>query len=240
MRSISRGVAFDIKPPVMAWRWQSDVASLEFLRIVLVFLGGHSPHVGEPLGAPLFSGVHAEQEGLVPRCARETLQTKESNHIDRVFRFLLHLHRGDSTNTVVGRRTKLHNCETMFMFFCTGRRDKKTTWIDVRKNVCQKSILADLHGTIHGTACGMYAIYTKQLSSYGCLSWEESLETLAKQKSESTRWCDSFDHRGVRHEFWRERRQDETHRKGCEFVPLHREAFAERSQTICARLCIPR
>ena len=39
-------------------------------------LGGHSPHVGEPLGAPLCSGVHGEQEGLVPRCARETLQTK--------------------------------------------------------------------------------------------------------------------------------------------------------------------
>ena len=36
---------------------------------------------------------------------------KESNHIDRVLRFALHLHSGDSTNTVVSRRTKLHNCE---------------------------------------------------------------------------------------------------------------------------------
>ena len=59
--------------------------------------------------------------------------------------------------------------------------DKKTTRTDVRKNVRQKSTLADLHETIHGTACGMYAMYLKQLSSYGCPSWEKSLETLAKQ-----------------------------------------------------------
>ena len=61
--------------------------------------------------------------------------------------------------------------------------DKKTTWTDVRKNVCQKSTLADLHETIHGTACGMYAMYLKQLSSCGCPSWEASLETLTKQKA---------------------------------------------------------
>ena len=60
---------------------------------------------------------------------------------------------------------------------------EKTTWTDVRKNVCQKSTLAYLHETIHGTACGMYAMYLKQLSSYGCPSWEASLETLAKQKA---------------------------------------------------------
>ena len=86
--------------------------------------------------------------------------------------------------------------------------NKKTT----RTDVCQKSTLADLHETIHGTACGMYAMYVKQLSSYGCPSWEASLET----PSESTRWRDSFDHRGVRHGFWWGRGQDETHRKGRE------------------------
>ena len=36
VRSTSRGVAFDIWPRVVAWRWQSDAASLEFHRIVLV------------------------------------------------------------------------------------------------------------------------------------------------------------------------------------------------------------
>ena len=62
-------------------------------------------------------------------------------------------------------------------------------------------------------------------------------------ESESTRWRDSFDHRGVRHGFWWVRGQDETHRKGCEhtefvfalvclavftaLVPLHRETVAE-------------
>ena len=61
--------------------------------------------------------------------------------------------------------------------------DNKTTWTDVRRNVCQKSTLADLHETIHGTACGMYAMYLKQLSSYGCLSWEASVEALAQQKA---------------------------------------------------------
>ena len=48
------------------------------------------------------------------RDAQEKLHSpKESNHIDRVFRFALPLHRGDSTITVVSRRTELHNCETM-------------------------------------------------------------------------------------------------------------------------------
>ena len=61
--------------------------------------------------------------------------------------------------------------------------DKKTTWTDVRKNVCHKSTLADWHETIHGTACGMYAMYLKQFSSHGCLSWEASVETLAKQRA---------------------------------------------------------
>ena len=46
--------------------------------------------------------------------------------------------------------------------------DKKTTWTDVRKNVCQESTLADLHETIH-------AMYVKQLSSYGRPSWVGSL-----------------------------------------------------------------
>ena len=107
---------------------------------------------------------------------------RESNHIDRVFRFALHLHRRDSTNAVASRRTKLHYCETMSMYIVLDA-DKKTTWTDVRKNVSQKSNLADLHETIHGTACGMYTMYLKQLSSYGCLSWEASLETLAKLKA---------------------------------------------------------
>ena len=62
-------------------------------------------------------------------------------------------------------------------------------------------------------------------------------------ESESTRWRDSFDHRGVRHGFWWGRGPDETHRKGCEhtqfvfvvvclavfaaLVPLHRETLAD-------------
>ena len=87
---------------------------------------------------------------------------KESNHIDRIFRFALHLHRGDSTNTAVSRRTKVHNCETLSMYIVLDV-DMKTTWTDARKNVCQKSTLADLHETTHGTACGMYATYLKQL-----------------------------------------------------------------------------
>ena len=92
------------------------------------------------------------------RHAPEKLYRPEaSNHIARIFRFALHLHRGDSTNTVVNRRTKLHNCGTVSMYFVLDV-DKKTTWTDVRKNVCQKSTLADLHETIHGTACGMYAM----------------------------------------------------------------------------------
>ena len=47
--------------------------------------------------------------------------------------------------------------------------EKNTTWTDVRKHVMQKSGLADLHETNQGTACGTYAMYLKQLSSYGCL-----------------------------------------------------------------------
>ena len=39
------------------------------------FAGGHVPHVCQLLGAPLCSDVHGEQEGLVPRCAGEDLQT---------------------------------------------------------------------------------------------------------------------------------------------------------------------
>ena len=39
-------------------------------------------------------------------------------------------------------------------------------------------------------------------------------------ESESTGWRDSFDHRGLPHGFWRGRRQDETHRKGCEHSPF--------------------
>ena len=99
-----------------------------------------------------------------------------------VFRFALHLHRGDSTNTIVNRRTKLQNCERMSMHYVLNV-DKKTTRTDVRQNVCQKSTLADWHETIHGTTCSMYAMYLKQLSSYGNPSWEASLETLAKQKA---------------------------------------------------------
>ena len=62
-------------------------------------------------------------------------------------------------------------------------------------------------------------------------------------ESESIRWRDSFDHRGVRHGFWRGRGQDETHSTGCEhtqfvfvvvclavftaLVPLHLETLAD-------------
>ena len=110
---------------------------------------------------------------------------KESNHIDRVFRFALHLHRGGSTNTIVSGKTKLHYCETMSMYIVLDV-DKKMTWTDERKNICPKSSLADLHETIHGTACGMYAMYLKQFSSYGCPSWLAFLETLAKQQANQT------------------------------------------------------
>ena len=177
------------------------------------------------------------------RDAQETLyRPEESSHIDRVFRFALHLHSGNSTNKVVNRRTKLRNCETMSTYVVQDV-DKKTTWADVCKNVCQKSTLADLHETIHGTACGMYAMYLKQLSSYPCPSGEELLETLNVTESESTRWRDSFELCGVRPGFWRGRGQDETHRKGCEhtqfvlvvvclagftaLAPLHRETPAD-------------
>ena len=59
---------------------------MEFPRVVLVLLlGGHTPRVGEPLVAPLCSGVHGEQENLVPRCATETLQTKRiESHCSRL------------------------------------------------------------------------------------------------------------------------------------------------------------
>ena len=45
-------------------------------RLGVAILGGHSPHVGEPLGAKLCSGVRGEQEGWVPRYAGETPPTK--------------------------------------------------------------------------------------------------------------------------------------------------------------------
>ena len=118
------------------------------------------------------------------------------------------------------------NCETMSTYVVLDV-DKKTTWADVCKNVCQKSTLADLHETIHGTACGMYAMYLKQLSSYPCPSGEELLETLNVTESESTRWRDSFDLCGVRPGFWRGRGQDETHRKGCEHTQF------------CSCCCLP-
>ena len=73
------------------------------------------------------------------------------------------------TEETFSRRTKLHNCDTTSMYIVLDV-DMKTTWTDVRKNVCQKSTLTDLHETIHGTACGMYAMCLKQLSSYGCPS----------------------------------------------------------------------
>ena len=77
VRSISKESRLQYLARVVAWRWQSGAASMEFPRVVLVLLlGGHTPRVGEPLVAPRCSGVHGEQENLVPRCATETLQTK--------------------------------------------------------------------------------------------------------------------------------------------------------------------
>ena len=61
--------------------------------------------------------------------------------------------------------------------------DNKTTRIDVVNRVMQKSTLADLHDTIHGTACGMHAMFVEELFIVGCVSWEGSLETLTKQKA---------------------------------------------------------
>ena len=134
-----------------------------FSRRLGVALLGHTPHVGHPLGAPLCSAVHGEQEDLAPRCAGEGLQTFWTRA---------------STNTVVRRKAKLHDRETMDV-------DKQTTWIAVRKQVMQKSTLADLHETTHGTACGMYAMYLTQLSSC-CFSRATSLETLTQQRANQT------------------------------------------------------
>ena len=85
-------------------------------------------------------------------------------------------------------------------------------------------------------------MYLEQLSSYGCPSCEASLEMLAKQKANQSDGVVNFDHRGVRHGFWRGPGQNETHRKGSEhtqfvyvvcvavctaLVPLHRETLAD-------------
>ena len=83
---------------------------------------------------------------------------------------------------MVSRKTKLQNCETMSTYFVLDV-NKNTTWIDVRKGVMQESTLADVHETNHGTVCGMYAMYLKQLSSYGS-SWEGSLETLTQSANQ--------------------------------------------------------
>ena len=59
--------------------------------------------------------------------------------------------------------------------------DEKTTWTDVRKNCLPEEHPGGFarddpgHGMRHAT------MYLKQLSSYGCLSWEASLETKANQ-----------------------------------------------------------
>ena len=81
--------------------------------------------------------------------------------------------------------------------------DKNTMWTDVRRHVMQKSILADLHQKNHGSACGMFAMYLEQLSSYGCLSGEGS-------ERESTRWRDS---RCGRHGFRRDEDKMKHHAK---------------------------
>ena len=47
----------------------------------------------------------------------------------------------------------------------------------------QKSTLADLHDTIHGTACGMHAMYLEEPFMEGSASWEGSLEMLTKQRA---------------------------------------------------------
>ena len=128
VRSTSRRVAFDVWPRVVAWRWQSDAASLEFHRLDI-----HRTSVNR--WELRFAAARMASKNAWYRIAQEKLyRPKESNHIDSVFRFAQHLDRGASTNTVVSRRTKVHKCETMSMFFCAGLRQEDD--VDGRAQEC--------------------------------------------------------------------------------------------------------
>ena len=152
------------------------VTGISSNRLGVAFLVDNQTHVGEPPSSALQR--HAWRAGRLGTVMRKR-NSKDQKDRNTLIAFFV-------SNCIfteeISRRTKLHNCETMSMYIVLDV-DKKTTWTDVRKNACQKSTLADLHETIHGTACGMYAMCLKQLSSYGCPSWEASLETLAKQKA---------------------------------------------------------
>ena len=107
----------------MAWRWQSDAASPDFHRIDSWWTFTACRRTA---GLRFAAACMASRKAWYRDAQEELYRPKQSNHIDRVFRFALHLHRGDYTNTVVSRRTKLHNCETMSMNIVLDV-DKKTT-----------------------------------------------------------------------------------------------------------------
>ena len=92
--------------------------------------------------------VHGEQEGLVPRCARETLQTKR-NRITWIASFDSHcIFTEETPPTQLSAEGR--SCKTAKQCPCILR------WTSTRR---QRGLTC--------TACGMYAMYLKQISSYG-------------------------------------------------------------------------
>ena len=87
-------------------------------------LGGHSPHVGEPLGAPLCSGVHGEREGLV---MRKRNSTDQKNRITLIASFDSHcIFKDESPPTRLsaeGRSCKTaKHCPRVLCWMSTRRR----------------------------------------------------------------------------------------------------------------------
>ena len=104
--STSREVAFDIQPHVVAWRWQSDAAPLEYPREALVLLSWWTHTTCRSTAGSSALQRRAWRAGRLGTAMRRRRSTDPWNRttLAALFRFALHLHRGDSTTH--GRQQK--------------------------------------------------------------------------------------------------------------------------------------
>ena len=107
---------------------------------------------------------------LDPERALEINDTSSSSSIEVKYRFVIHVHRGDATNTTKFKM-KLHTEQTVSVYFeITVGKDTK--WSDVQASRQTGEGEADLLEERYGSAEGAYAMYATQIGSIGCPHWD--------------------------------------------------------------------
>ena len=105
-------------------------------------------------------------------------ETRGGDSSQSIMRFVVHVHRGDATNTLKFKK-KIHTTETRSQYFEMDATNE-TTWAELMDSSSSSRALGDLLYVENAGGLATYTMYEKQARSCGCPSWKREEEAIDK------------------------------------------------------------